>query len=80
VYSLTEYFGIPFNVPQPIFTASVATMGGNLNVRYAPTITSDIVGKIPNGSEVVVYAQVPDWTLVGYNGVVGYVSSQFLQY
>ena len=80
VYSLTEYFGIPFNVPQPIFTASVATMGGNLNVRYAPTINSDIVGKIPNGAEVVVYAQVPDWTLVGYNGIVGYVSSRFLQY
>ena len=80
VYSLTEFFGIPFNIPQPIFTASVATMGGNLNIRYAPTTTSDIVGKIPNGAEVTVYAQVPDWSLVGYNGMVGYVSSQFLQY
>lgn len=80
VYSLTEYFGIPFNVPQQIFTASVATRGGNLNIRYAPTTQSDIIGKIPNGAEVVVYAQVPDWSLVGYNGIVGYVSTQFLQY
>lgn len=80
VYSLTEYFGIPFNTPQPIFTASVATRGSNLNIRYAPSTSSDIIGSIPNGAEVTVYATIPDWAVVGYNGVVGYASSQYLQY
>ncbi len=80
VFSLTEYFGIPFNVPQPIFTASVATRGSNLNIRYGPSTDTDIVGSIPNGQEVVVYAQVPDWSLVNYNGTVGYVSTRYLQY
>ncbi len=80
VYSLTEYFGIPFNVPSPIYTASIATRGSNLNVRYIPSLAGNIVGQIPNGSEVVVYATLPEWSLVGYNGVVGYVSSQYLQY
>ncbi|MBR7133166.1 MAG: N-acetylmuramoyl-L-alanine amidase [Clostridia bacterium] len=80
VLSLTEYFGIPFNTPQPIFTASVATRGSNLNIRYNPSTEAQIIGKIPNGAEVVVYAQLPDWSLVGYNGQVGYVSSQYLQY
>jgi N-acetylmuramoyl-L-alanine amidase len=80
VYSLTEYFGIPFNTPQPIFTASVATRGSNLNIRYAPSTSSDIIGSIPNGAEVTVYATIPDWAVVGYNGIVGYVSSQYLQY
>lgn len=79
-FSLTEYFGIPFNTPQQIFTANVATRGSNLNIRYAPSTTSSIVGQIPNGAEVVVYAQIPDWSVVGYNGIVGYVSSQYLQY
>ncbi len=79
VYSLTEFFGIPFNTPQQIFTTNVATRGSNLNVRYGPSTSSSIIGRIPNGSEVTVYAQIPDWSLVGYNGIVGYVSSQFLR-
>lgn len=79
VLSLTEYFGIPFNYPQPIYVASVVTRGSNLNVRYNPSITSGVVGSIPNGQEVTVYATLPNWSLVGYNGVVGYVNSAFLQ-
>ena len=79
VLSLTEYFGIPFNMPTPITVASVATNGGNLNVRTRPSLDAFIVGRIPNGSEVTVYATLPDWKLVGYNGIVGYVSSRFIQ-
>lgn len=78
-YSLTEYFGIPFNTPQPIFTASVATKGSNLNIRYTPSTQSRIIGSIPNGSEVTVFATLPDWSLVNYNGAVGYVASRYLQ-
>ena len=80
VLSLTEYFGIPFNSPQPIFTANVATKGSNLNVRYNPSLSAAVIGSIPNGSEVVVYAVLPDWTLVGYDDTVGYVSSRYIQY
>ena len=79
VLSLTEYFGIPFNSPQPIFTTNVATRGSNLNIRYTPSFSGSIIGKIPNGAEVVVYAQLPEWSLVGYRGIVGYVYSSFLQ-
>lgn len=79
VLSLTEYFGIPFNYPQPIYAANVATRGSNLNVRYTPSATAPIVGSIPNGSEVTVYANLPNWSLVGYNQTVGYVRSDFLQ-
>lgn len=79
VLSLTEYFGIPFNYPQPIYVANVATRGSNLNVRYTPSATAPIVGSIPNGSEVTVYANLPNRSLVGYNQTVGYVRSDFLQ-
>ena len=79
VLSLTEYFGIPFNYPQPIYVANVATRGSNLNVRYTPSATAPIVGSIPNGSEITVYANLPNWSLVGYNQTVGYVRSDFLQ-
>ena len=77
-YSLTEYFGIPFNNPQPIYTTTVATRGSNLNVRYTPSLNGAIIGSIPNGSEVTVYANLADWALVGYNEILGYVSRQYL--
>lgn len=79
VESLTEYFGIPFNLPQPIRVGSVRTNGGNLNVRTRPVSDAFIVGKIPNGAEVTVFASVPDWYLVGYNGVVGYAAARYIQ-
>lgn len=78
VLSLTEYFGIPFNTPQPIFVTTVSTNGSNLNVRYTPSFEGRIIGKIPNGAEVTVYATLPDWWLVEYNGLVGYVNARYL--
>lgn len=79
VLSLTEYFGIPFNYPQPIYTASVVTRGGYLNVRYTPSMQGAVIGSIPNGAEVTVFANLPNWALVNYNGLVGYISSDYLQ-
>ena len=80
VLSLTEYFGIPFITPQPITIANVVTNGGNLNVRTRPSIDAFIVGRIPNGSEIAVYARVPDWALVEYNGIIGYVRDSFINF
>lgn len=80
VLSLTEYFGIPFNMPQPILVATVATNGGNLNLRTEPSLNSTVIAKIPNGAEVTVYSQGLDWDVVGYNGAVGYVYNDFIMY
>lgn len=79
VLSLTEYFGIPFNTPQPTYNATVSTMGGYLNMRYNPSLQSSIVGSIPNGATVTVVANKPGWALVNYNGIVGYVSDSYLR-
>lgn len=80
VFSLTEYFGIPFNTPQNIFTATVATRGSNLNVRSAPSLTAQIIGSIPNGSEVTVFSVDNGWAVVTYNSVTGYVKAEYLSY
>lgn len=78
VLSLTEFFGIPFNMPQPIQTATVATSGSNLNIRALPSTDSAIRGKVPNGAEILIYNRLPDWDLIGYNGTVGYVSNRYV--
>lgn len=78
VLSLTEYFGIPFNMPGPIEIGYAATGGGNLNVRRLPSTTAPVIGKIPNGAEIVIYNRLPDWLLAGYGGIIGYVSSRYV--
>lgn len=79
VMSLTEFFGIPFNMPQPITVGSVATQGSNLNIRSNPSLEAAVIGQVPNGSEVLIYSRLPGWDLIGYNGITGYVSSQYVQ-
>lgn len=78
VLSLTEYLGIPFNQPQPIYTTNVSTNGSDLNIRYNPSLSAQIIGKVPNGAEVTVYANLPDWAVIGYNGIIGYASTMYL--
>lgn len=79
VQSLTEYFGIPFNLPQPIRIGSVRTNGGHLNIRTRPIADAFIVGRIPNGAEVTIFASLPDWYLVQYGSIIGYVAARYIQ-
>ena len=78
VLSLTEFFGIPFNMPQPIMTGYVSTKSSNLNIRSRPDLSAPIIGKAPNGSEIIIYNRLPDWDLIGYGGIVGYVRNSFV--
>lgn len=79
VQSLTEYFGIPFNLPQPIRVGNVRTNGGHLNIRTRPSTDAFVMGRIPNGAEVTVFATLPDWYLIQYGGLVGYVAARYIQ-
>lgn len=79
VFSLTEYFGIPFVMPTPERVGYVTTMGGNLNIRNLPSTSSYIKTKLPNGTEVTVYGEIPGWYIVGYNGITGYAKAEYIR-
>ena len=78
VLSLADFFGIPFNMPQPIYTTSVRTQGSNLNLRDGPGLAANVIASIPNGSVVTVLADYGDWRLVRYGQYTGYVYSSYL--
>ncbi len=78
VYSLTEYFGIPFVMPSSVRTGYVRTMGGNLNIRNLPNTSSYIKTKLPNGTAVSVYGEIPGWYIIGYNGITGYAKAEYI--
>lgn len=78
VVSLADFFGIPFNMPQPIYSTSVKTQGGNLNLRDGPGLAANVIVTIPNGSVVTVLSDFGDWRLVRYGEYTGYVYSSYL--
>ncbi len=78
--SLTDYFGIPFNVPSVgSKTVTVRTyMGSNLNIRQQPNINGRIIGSIPNGSQILSYYETGNWSLIRYGDIIGYVNNNYI--
>lgn len=80
VLSLTDYFGIPFILPEPFQRRIVSTKsGGPLNFRSGPTLEASVIAKIPNGTVLNVYGVLSDWSAVEYGGQRGYVNNAFLR-
>lgn len=76
--SLCDYFGIPLIEPTAERTGTVNAGGSNLNIRKFPSVSSAVLGTIPDGSAVTVYGQTGMWYVVKYGGVIGYASSEFI--
>lgn len=77
--SVAEYLGVPLVDPEPLRTGVVRTQGGRLNIRRQPSTSSEVLGQIPNGTEVTVTGQAGDWYIVQYNGITGYVYGEYLE-
>ena len=80
VISLADYFGIPFSDPMPTRYARVVTSGGRLNIRTLPQYKAFVLGAVPNGSTVSVYSTNGEWSVIDYNGVLGFANNRYLQF
>lgn len=78
VLSLTEYFRIPFFEREHLRTGSVDVDWGVLNLRARPDPSAPILTQIPDGTALTLRNQYENWFLTTYNGLSGYVSSQFV--
>ena len=78
VESLCDYFGLPFVMPVAVVRGIVVTDGSNLNLRNYPSIQAQVIARIPNGSEVTIYGNVNNWYVITWNGLTGYVSSEYV--
>lgn len=76
--SVTEYFGLPLLSPRPARPASVRLQSGSLNLRGAPSPDGRILAGIPNGAEVHILGSYNGWNSVDYDGLIGWVRSDFL--
>jgi hypothetical protein len=68
--------------------ATVTTMSSGLNLRLLPSIDSEVISKITDGTEVILFyrdnetlnigGELGFWVKVSYNGKQGYVFSPYL--
>lgn len=79
VLSLTEFFDIPFQSPQPVLYGTVVTQSTPLNLRSRPNDGAPIIGKIPNGARVAVTGEWQGWYAVEYDGMEGFASGRYIQ-
>ena len=78
VLALTEYFNIPFFETENRRSGVVDVEWGSLNVRARPSISAPILAQAPDGAPLTIINTANGWQLVNYNGVIGYVNSQFV--
>lgn len=79
VQSLCDYFGIPFIEEGPIFEGTAVTNpGSSVNIRKYPSISSEVIGFVPDGEKVNIYGKYGDWYVIEYKNITGYASSLFI--
>lgn len=78
---VAEFLGVIFVMPgeySEYRNGVVVTEGGRLNIRERPSLEAPVLAQIPNGEQVSVYCTSGLWYVIEYNGVLGFVSSRFV--
>lgn len=78
VYSLTEYFGIPFVEPEPVQQGTVDITSGSLNIRSAPSLSAPVIASAYDGDPVAILGEWDGWYVVRYQGLEGYARSEYI--
>ena len=79
VLAVTEYFSLPFLLPEEERGGIAVQSGGNLNLRGGPGTRFPVIGKIPQGASLTVISRYGDWMVVEYQGTVGYVNAAYVR-
>lgn len=66
------------DLEKQFFTYEVSTRIHNLRIRTEGSLSAKIIGWIPKGKTGYVYERGDGWSLVEYQGVVGYSSNDYL--
>lgn len=76
--AVAEYLNVPIIEPSGLRQGTVKLNSGSLNIRSAPSTSSEIIGRAYNGDRVNILQTLPDWYKIDYNEKTGYVSSKYV--
>lgn len=66
--------GLTVSVPENALAANVSSY---LNIRYQPSSSATVIGKLVPGDVVLATGQTGDWTKIEVDGQVGYVYTKY---
>jgi len=78
VLSLTQYFGIPFVLPDTVQRGIIDADGFSVFLREQPSYQANTIAMIPAGTDVIITGKSGQWYIVDYNGKVGYIDENFI--
>ncbi|MBQ3151464.1 MAG: SH3 domain-containing protein [Clostridia bacterium] len=76
--TVTEEITVPESTTAPHDIYWVVTEGDDLNLREFPSTDSAVLARIPYSTEIVVIGYDGEWAKTEYNGIVGYVSMDYI--
>ncbi len=76
VISIADFLGKAYYPPVYPAQGTVSTQGGALNVRRAPSVSSQIIGTLPNGRQVTITGARNGWYAIRFGNTTGYVFAQ----
>lgn len=69
----------PSPTPPPAPTQiGIVQVTASLNVRSGPSVNHSILGSLSNGTQIAIERETNGWYQFQYNGMTGFVSSQFI--
>lgn len=77
--SVADFLGVSFKIPQSLARGIVTIDSGSLNIRNAPNIRAQVIGKLANGDAVTVLETQNDWYRIRTGNIVGYVNSRYVR-
>lgn len=60
-------------------TSYIVSTSSTLNIRSAPNKSSNIIGNLSNGDEVLVIDSNSEWATINYGSTIGYISKSYLK-
>lgn len=78
VLSLTQYFGIPFVLPDTLQRGQLLTDGFAVNLRQEPSFSSTIIGVVPNEADLIITGEKGAWYVVTYEGQAGFIPKEYI--
>ena len=55
-----------------------ATSGSTVNMRVKPSVTANLVDRVPVGAQVDIVSSGSEWSIVKYDGLTGYMMTRYL--
>ncbi len=78
-YVATQYFTLTTSGTSTTTASTAIVLASSLNIRSGPGTSYTKIGSVAYGASVTIISFDSSWTRIKYNGITGYVATEYLQ-